>query len=203
MTITLPPLVIDTETTGFFDFKKPADHPEQPRLAHLAMARLNPALELEDMSDFYVKRHGWVMGEQAGRVNGLTNEFLDEHGVDVEIVLHAYTEAIQEGRAVYAFNAQYDTKIMRGELRRAKMDDMFEQTPNVCLMRSSMGVVQKPNGGRGWPKLEHCCAHFGIVNDAEHKAHGDTLAAVELLRHLHQLVELGEPRVHYAKNRPT
>ncbi|MEY4951800.1 MAG: hypothetical protein RL299_224, partial [Pseudomonadota bacterium] len=30
-------LVIDTETSGLFDFKKPADDPSQPRLASLAM----------------------------------------------------------------------------------------------------------------------------------------------------------------------
>src|SRR5690606_38676791 len=118
--------IFDTETTGLFLFKDsatgapiPADDPRQPRLAHLNMILVNEDLEEEDEIDLFVKPDGWEMPAEAGAVNGLTTHGLLEVGTPIAAVLDAYVDIVQRGYVMVAFNAQYDCKMMRGELRRA------------------------------------------------------------------------------------
>lgn len=194
--------IIDTETSGLFDFRKPADADGQPRLAQLAIILANEDLtEIEEI-DFYVKPDGWELDEEAAKVNGLTPEYLMEHGVPVVEVIDAYAKLIDDGIIIAAYGAQFDTKIMRAEMRRAGVDDRFEETRNFCLMRAHMGKVVKQSGKRGWPKLSDVCVHYGIANEDEHNAIGDARVCLEILRRLHAADEIPEAKVHYAKNRP-
>jgi len=197
--------IFDTETSGLFDFSKPADADGQPRLASLHMLRLDEAGEIEGAHDFLISPDGWEMQSGAESVNGLSTDHLKEHGVPVREVLDFYTSLIGEGFTLAAFNAQFDTKVMRAELRRAGMNDLFEATPNVCLMRACIGVCKIPRargGGYKMPKLSEACQHFGIQNDAEHTARGDTMAAHAIFKALRRIDALPTPTVHYAKNRP-
>jgi len=197
--------IIDTETTGLFDFSKPADAEGQPRLAHLAMILANDDFTDIREVEFFVKPDGWEMSDEAGKVNGLTTEYLNEHGVPVREALQAYSKAIEDGRTLVAFNAQYDLKVMRGEMRRADVPDLFEQTKNICVMRALTDICQIPKKtGKGFkfPKLSEACAHFEIVNAAEHSAIGDARAAAELFKRLMELKQVPEPKVYFAKNPP-
>lgn len=198
--------IFDTETTGLFLFKDPvtgapipADDPRQPRLAHLNMILVDESLEEEDEIDLFVKPDGWEMPEEAGAVNGLTTQFLEENGEPIEDVLDLYSNVVTAGYIMVAFNAQFDCKMMRGELRRAGRPDLFDQTPNICAMRAAMALgVKKAGGGRGFPKLTDCAAHLGLVIDDAHSAKGDTRATLALFRHLHAVGALPEPKVHFA-----
>ncbi len=203
-------LVIDTETSGLFDFKQPADAPGQPRLAHLAMIRVSADLAEESREDLYVLPHGWSMPQgpgTAGEINGLTDEFLEERGIPMSHVLKAYTDEIRGGRAVVAFNAQYDCKVLRGELRRLGLPDLFEETPNICVMRPLTGIcrIPRPNGrGLKFPNLTEALDHFK-VRPSQFKAHGavdDAHGALLIMRQLHRIGMLPEPAVHYAKEKP-
>ena len=198
-------LIVDCETSGLFDFSKPADADGQPRLASLTMIRASEDLTELDVTEFLVKPDGWELGEEAAAVNGLSMAKLDADGLPVAEVLAAYAGAIDDGLIVVAFNAQYDTKVMRGEMRRAGIDDRFERTPNICVMRALVDVCQIPKkkgGGFKLPKLAEACAHFGIVNGGEHTSGGDAMAALELFRNLHELGRVPEAAVHYAKTMP-
>ncbi len=197
--------VVDTETSGLFDFSKPADAEGQPRLAQFAAITLDDSLEQVDCREMLVKPDGWKMHPDAAAVNGLSDAQLAHDGVPVEQVLEYYTKLIDDGYVIVAFNAQFDTKMMRGELRRAEMDDRFEQTKNICTMRASTEVckVPKKNGkGFKFPKLAEACAFFKIEQEAKHSALGDARACVQILRKLKELGVLPEPEVHYAKNQP-
>ncbi|MBN9073976.1 MAG: 3'-5' exonuclease [Rhizobiales bacterium] len=203
--------IFDTETTGLFLFKDPdtgapipADDPRQPRLAHFSAILINDDLEEEDEIDLYVKPDGWEMPAEAGGVNGLTTRLLGENGTPIDVVLDTYVGIVQRGYVVVAFNAQFDCKMMRGELRRAGRPDLFDQTPNICVMRAAMALgVKKGGGGGGFPKLTDCAAHLGLVIDEAHSAKGDTRATLALFRHLHAVGALPEARVHLAKVPPT
>lgn len=198
--------IFDTETTGLFLFKDPdtgapipADDPRQPRLAHLNMILLNDDLEEEAELDLFVKPDGWEMPEEAGAVNGLTTAALNEVGSPIATVLDAYVDIVQGGYILVAFNAQFDCKMMRGELRRAGRPDLFEETPNICVMRAAMALgVKKAGGGRGFPKLTDCAAHLGLVIDDAHSAKGDTRATLALFHHLHAVGALPKAKVHFA-----
>lgn len=195
-------VIIDTEGSGLFDFSKPADAEGQPRLAQLAMIYADTEFNIEREYAAYVKPDGWTMDPKATAVNGLTDEILNEKGIPVADVLAVYTDAIKEGRAVVAFNAQHDCKTMRAELRRAGMPDLFEETKNVCVMRKANGILPKAGGKKGWPKLSEAKTHLGLDESEVHTAIADANAAWHILKYLAAHGADLTPEVHYAKNHP-
>ena len=199
-------VIIDTETNGLFDFKKPADAEGQPRLAELAMILLDADLNVEAQHQIYIKPEGWEMTEEASKTNGLATEILMEKGRPVSEALNLYSHFVNQGRIIVAHNAQYDCKIMRGELRRAGMPDLFETTKNICTMRGLVEVCKiPPKGGKGgykFPKLSEACVHFDIKLLGDHTAMGDALTVVQLLKRMVQLGVVPEAKVHYAKEAP-
>jgi DNA polymerase-3 subunit epsilon len=200
-------LLIDTETNGLFDFSKPADADGQPRLAELAMILIDPLDPDGAMEQhFLIKPEGWIIGPEMQAINGLTQAMLDEKGVPVLDAINAYAAAIDHGAVVVAHNAQFDTKVMRGEMRRAGVDDRFEQTPNICTMRSLTMVcnIPKKNGkGVKNPKFKEAYAHFfGKEPEGQHTAEGDVRALREIFMEMFKRDLLPEPKIFYATNRP-
>lgn len=198
-------LVIDTETSGLFDFSKPADADGQPRMASLAMIYLDAEFHILSVRTAFIKPDGWEILPEATAINGLTMDILNANGEPVRTVLDEYVAAVDHGLIVVAFNAQFDTKVLRGELRRAGIDDRFEKTPNLCTMRLSTDIVKAPKkSGKGWkfPKLAEACAHFKITQAAAHTALDDARACVDILKKLAELKVDLTPEVHYAKEQP-
>lgn len=194
--------VFDTETSGLFDFKLPADHPNQPRLAEFFAIMLNEDGEETGTIHYYVQPDGWELDPGAAEINGLTVEILEEKGVPIDTVLSAWESLIDAGYEFAAYGAQFDGKMMRGEMRRAGRDDRFEEVKNVCIMRAAMSAgVKKAGGGRGWPKLSDCVAFFELEHDDQHTGKGDAYAALAVMRKLQEQDALPEPSVHYAKTK--
>jgi DNA polymerase III subunit epsilon len=194
-------MVLDTETSGLFNFKLPADDPSQPRLATAAIILLDD-LEAEAREfGFMVKPDGWEMSEGATAVNGLTTEMLLAGGRPVAEVLDFYEGCVRDGYHMAAFNAQFDGKMMRGEFRRAGRDDLFTITPNVCLMRAMTDVCQLPaangRGGFKFPKLVEACSHIKREQDQAHSAMGDARDALAVLLWLAGQNLLPEATIHF------
>ena len=196
-------LVFDTETTGLFDFKLPADDPSQPRLAAVAFILADETGTEIFAVKRYIKPDGWEMPAEAQAINGLSTEFLDTNGVPVVTVLDEYQGHIESGLITVAFNAQFDSKVMRAEFRRAGRPDLFEQTPNVCMMRglSPYGKEGLPIM-RGFVKLKEACAYFGFDLTDAHDAMADAQAARQILARLIADDRLPEAKIHYARKRP-
>lgn len=202
-------LILDTETSSLFTFKKdgkpvPADDPGQPRLAEAAMLLVDENLKITHRYVAYVKPDGWEMEAGATAVNGLTTDHLLEVGVPIGEVLDHYEDFIKSNRIVVTHNAQHDTKQMRGELRRAGRDDLFLITRNICTMRGlakTCDLRQKNGKGLKWPSLSEACRHFGIPHETRHSAEADAVAVLELLRNMRRLDIVPEARVHFAKGR--
>jgi len=213
-------LVLDTETSGIMDYKRPADAEGQPRVCEIGLIFLDADLKVEREYQTYIQPDGWDIEPGASAVNGLTVEFLREHGVPIQMPLAIYTQAILEGRDVIAHGAQFDCKMMRAELRRAGLDDLFEQTRSLCIMRGLMshakqtgrwlykydenGEVLRTKKGEpagGMPKLTDACRYFNIpIVDKAHGALGDARLAALIYT---AMVAEGFDReaiVHHAKN---
>ena len=212
-------VVFDTETTGIFQFRDketgepvPADHPSQPRLASAAFIVCDQLGREIYREKRYVQPDGWSMPQgydennkpRAGEINGLTDEFLMENGVSIAEVLDMWESYIRAGLIAVAHNSQFDSKMMRAELRRAGRDDMFEDTPQTCTMRGC-----KPYKDAGMPikngqfvKLEAACEFFGILLVNAHDAMADAEACRAIMERLIADGNLIEPKVHYAKTAP-
>jgi DNA polymerase-3 subunit epsilon len=202
-------LVIDTESNGLFSFKDPADAPGQPRLCSISMIYVDGMAE-ERRAHYYVKPEGWAFDDdcEAARVNGLTAAKLNADGISVLGILDEYTAAIRAGYIVVAFNVQHDAKLMRAELRRAGRDDMFMETPNICVMRPCTNICcilkDNPRTDNDWkfPKLAEALRHFGLAQEGPHTAAGDADGAYLIFRKLKEMGMLPEPGVHLAEKKP-
>jgi DNA polymerase III subunit epsilon len=197
--------VFDVETNGLPRYDLPADDPSQPRLASITMLLCGPAPDIELVSEhnYYVKPDGWTMSEEVSKVNGITTELLEENGVPVREVLDFWSDRVRDQYVAVAYNSQFDTKIVRGELRRAGMDDLFEQTKSVCAMRSTKGLtIPKASGKGGFPKLSDTYLH--LFKEPLAGAHGSSADAHACLRIFRELVRMKldlPPAVHYARER--
>lgn len=178
--------IFDTETSGLFDFNKPAHAEGQPRLASIAMIAADEQLNLLAATSVLVRPDGWEMSAEAEGVNGLSQGLLNEHGVPVGEVLWRYAAEIDRGAVIVAHNAQYDTKIMRGEMRRAGLDDRYGRTKTICTMRALTDICRIPKAsGRGmkWPTLSEALMHcLGRDHANAHGALPDAMAVLDLLR---------------------
>ncbi len=182
-------LVIDTETTGLFDFARPADGDGQPRLASVAMLFCDEQWKLEHEWFSLVRPDGWEMPAAAEAINGLSTERLRREGVSVAVPLAIYAGAVGHGRTVVAYNVQYDLKIMRGALRRAGKLDLYGQTPSLCIMEAMTEVcaIPSPRGGYKWPKLVQAYSHwFDRQHEGAHGALEDARACLRLAQELHR-----------------
>lgn len=220
----MPYIVIDTEGTGLFQHKEiMPDGTErvvrshemgQPRMAEFAAAVVDEDFNIIDTYQQWVIPDGWQnkdfsfmkeMPPEALAVNGLTFDFLRANGLPVRLAIEYYSEQLATGLIPLGFNMQHDGRQLRGELRRAGMDDRFEDTPNVCAMRSmraSKIKVKKLNGKGGFPRLIDVAAHFnvpGYEEEKHHKAAEDVAATVSIARVLNQMGKLLPPAVHRAK----
>lgn len=190
-------VVFDTETNGLTDFKLPADHPSQPRLAHLAMVFLDHDLKEERQENLFVQPDGWVMSDEAFAVNQLSTRFLNDYGQPLAGVLDAYEKAVAAGYVMVAYNAQFDLKVLRGEFRRSGRPDHFETTRNICLMRAYKAWRQIFKGY----KLIDAAGYLGIPTDHLHRALADALVTVEVFRAMRARgAPIPEPAVYTSKN---
>ena len=182
-------ICIDTEGSGLFDFKKPADAPGQPRMAALGLILVNAELEIEAEHGFLIKPEGWVFDDasDAAKINGLTHALLEAEGVDVRIPLRLYGDAIDQRRVVVGFNVPHDLKTLRAEARHVGFPDRYMQTRHICTMQGCRQLVdaRTTDGRKKAPKLAEACAFFGIdQGDAGHTGMGDARSALEILRRL-------------------
>lgn len=218
-------VVIDTETSGLPLYAKKgepplaADAPGQPRLASFTAIVTTPDLEVDEEQSISVLvrpkmidgKPEWEMQPGATAVNGITTEQLIAEGINVLDVLSIYSEYINQGWIVVAHNAQFDTKIMRGELRRAGMPDLFEQTLNICTMQATIEICkiaptgkQMTTGRRGFkqPKLMEAYHHFHGEEFADaHASMADARACLAIFRKLVETGAAPEPSILYAKSR--
>lgn len=193
-------IIFDTETSGLFNFKLPADDPTQPRLAQFGAITIDHIGAEPNRVGMYIRPNGWVMEPGASAANGLTTEFLHANGRPIDDALNFYSSLIRAGYVAVAYHAQFDCKMMRAEFRRANRDDLFSITKNICLMRACTKIgITKAGNARGWPKLSDACAHFGIAQSKAHDALGDAEDAYRLFLKMLPLGVLPEPAVHFAK----
>lgn len=187
-------VVVDTESSGLPDYKKPADAPGQPRVAAIAMIFVDKDLVVEETHSGLIRPDGWIFDDNsdAAKINGLTHRRLMEDGWPIKDLLRLYGEAIDSRRIVAGFNISHDLKMLRAEMRYVGYPDRFMQTRHLCVMQGCRKIVdaRTADGRKKAPRLEEACAHFQIERDVAHTALSDASDALAILRRLRDLGEM-------------
>lgn len=85
------------------------------------------------------------------------------------------------GRVFVAHNARFDWGFVGAELHRAR--DVALDGPMLCTVRLARRLIKEVRSC----SLDNLSQHFGLANEARHRAAGDAVATGELL---HRLLEL-------------
>ena len=188
-------LIIDTESTGLFDYKKRADEEGQPRIAQLAAVLLEVNDDWTERNliadkSCLIRPDGWEMpadlAEKLG--HGLTQERLLADGVPIADALNTYLELFDQAELIAGFNVEYDLKLVRGELRRLGLPDRYAERPVFCAMRASTqicAIPKKKGGGFKLPKLgEAVEILLGTPITGAHNADDDVRSTLLVIREL-------------------
>lgn len=183
-------LFFDTETNGMVDWKKPPEHPSQPRMVQLAVV-LTPddCSKLISSASILIRPEGWnIPQEIADKSHHITTEYASAHGVPVACALSAFCHFSGVATELIAFNADFDKTVLLHELSRIKKVNLFNTAKLVCEMRAMTPICKlpKPPGRRRggedefkWPSLteayEFCT---GKRFEGAHDAASDVIATM-------------------------
>ena len=187
-------LVYDCETTGLV---KGLDYtnPNMPLLASITTILYDDeAHHIVSSINAMVKPDGWTMPEEAGRVNGLTDEVLLKLGVPSLALLPACIALMFKADLRVAHNAEFDAKVIAAALWRHIIKEDSEtkahevvkhwlELPSYCTMQASKNIVNAKNklGGIKYPKLTEAYKFFFDRElDRAHSANADAVAALEI-----------------------
>jgi DNA polymerase-3 subunit epsilon len=188
-------LCYDTETTGLV---KGSDYtnPSNPYLASIAMILYDTEAQRVVASlNSAILPEGWSMPEDAGKVNGLTDEYLMAVGIPARTILPAIISLVFKADLLVAHNIEFDTKILAAAMWRQLQEEQEHETiahelikgwlshPAYCTMKESKDIVQAKtaNGRSKYPKLIEAYKHFfGKDLDRAHSANADAVAVLEI-----------------------
>jgi len=188
-------LCYDTETTGLV---KGSDYtnPSNPYLASIAMILYDTEAQRVVASlNSAILPEGWSMPEDAGKVNGLTDEYLKTVGVPAVAIIPAAMTLAFKAELLIAHNIEFDTKILAAAMwRQFQEEEETEEVahsviknwlsrPTYCTMKESKDIVQAKtaNGRSKYPKLTEAYKHFFNKDlDQAHSANADAVAVLEI-----------------------
>ena len=187
-------LVYDCETTGLVRCTDYTD-PNMPFLASIAAILYDEeARRIVASINSMIQPDGWIMPEDAGLVNGLTNEALQQLGVPAPILLPACIALMFKANLRVAHNVDFDSKVIAAALWRHIIKEDSEETahatvkkwlalPSYCTMQESKSIVNAldKRGRIKYPKLTEAYKFFFDRElDRAHSANADAVATLEI-----------------------
>jgi len=186
-------LFFDTETTGFYDKKLPADHASQPHIVQLAMC-LTEDDGKERLSASLVIDCPFNIPIQASSVHGIDRDVSGAFGVDLEMAIDLFRHFYMRADLIVCHNVAFDLPVMASEIGRFQKRLVALDKPTFCTMEASAPIVNLPPTERmiaaGFnkpkaPKLEECVRHFfDEALDGAHDAMIDVAACRRVYFHL-------------------
>jgi hypothetical protein len=190
-------MLTDTETNGLFPKKQRgqpqirADHPDAPYIASIAwQLRDEDSWKIAGAGNFYLRPDGWTMPQgpgTAGEITGLTDEILRAIGLPPIPVAAVISSILERGVTLVCHGAQFDSKMIRGFLRRNGFPDYFGKTKTYCTQMGNIGACRLKQAGSNRPKapkLSEAFAHWfpGEQQLAAHSAWNDVLTLARLYK---------------------
>lgn len=169
-------LVVDTETTGF---------PPSCRMVQIAWRLYTKDGVFLNNECYIIKPDRYVIPEQCVKIHGISTEFAEKNGIDINTVLTYLEDIIYKGAVekVVAHNMKFDDAVIKSEISRSGNLELFNKWTNLnkeCTM-----LMDAPKGQK-WLKLallyEKC---FGVPPNVKlHQADADAQVCADIYFHL-------------------
>lgn len=181
--------VFDTETTGLPPFKPITMSAEWPHMIQFACMLYEKGNLVRSWCTF-IKPDGFIIPEEATKVNHITNE-MAQCGMTISEWCDEFSTILSSVHTLVAHNMMFDNNIIQSELYRAKQFDLleqFKQTHKECSMMMGKRYLDTHSISCRL-NLTALCQHFCIpIPEQLHRADVDTLLCSTLY---YKLKELG------------
>jgi len=184
-------LFLDTETSGFANFKIPADDPAQARVMSIAALVTDETGKVINGFASLIKPDNWPeVDKGAFETHGLTAEHCDKFGLSAWVVFCVIEAMLAGADRRIGHNIAFDQKLIRGELKRLNLPDHYDKDRDYCTMHNSRAICKIPPSDKMMaanikafkqPSLEEAHQHFfgkPIVN--AHTALADVSACKKI-----------------------
>jgi len=174
-------LVFDTETTGKADFKKPPEHPCQPRIVQLGAILFDELEHVRAEVNLIVKPGGFNIPTEATNIHGITDVVAEQYGMNEKAVLQLFLGMCRKAKTLVAHNIKFDSIVIGRALAIHGMT--YELPPNTfCTMEATTDILRLPGPyGYKWPKLTEAYFHcFKKEMTGAHDAMADVRGCAEV-----------------------
>ena len=178
-------LVFDTETTGLPKYRKPAKQQQGnwPHIVSISWMLLNDN-ELISSRSFIIKPQ-WIIPKESTDIHGITQEFAERYGVDLEYVMNEFISAKYD--VLIAHNMKFDENVVVNAIYWDLGRKAFDEFPGRkrCSMIASTDMCKLPGRYNGYkpPKLSELHFYlFGYMPEGQlHNSMYDTEILVKCL----------------------
>lgn len=127
------------------------------------------------------------MNPKASAVNGFTDAYLAEHGMEptdaIDQIARAIAAAQDKNIPLLAYNAPFDVHMLEGDLDRWKLPQVDERTDQASASSGLLVIDRAVSKRRGKRTLTLTTEYYGVVPTGDfHNATADTVAAVDLIK---------------------
>lgn len=122
----------------------------------------------------------------ASRVNGFTDEFLQEHGGEptevLETIAGIIADAQRHGIPLLAYNAPFDVDMLEGDLARWGLQSLRDRLDGELIVVDPLVIDREISHRKGKRTLTDTTFYYGVEPHGDfHNATADTTAAVDLI----------------------
>lgn len=173
-------LGFDTETTGA--------RPGHDAIVSATLVLRNPELgSAHDVIGEWVINPHQHMSPGASKVNGFTDDYLEEHGMEPQEALESIATIVSCARnsniPLLAYNAPFDVAMLHHDLHQWKLESLESRCHDNSLLIVDPLVIDRAMSHRsGRRTLSYTTEYYGVEPDGDfHNATADTVAAVDLI----------------------
>ncbi len=187
-------LIFDTETTGLpKNYNAPLDDFNNwPRLVQIAWQIHNEKGELVEAKNFIIKPEGYEIPFNAVQVHGISTEKALTDGIELNIALKEFADAIDKVKVIAGHNIEFDLSIVGSEFLRKDIENKLFEKKHVCTKVESTEYLALPGGKGGkykWPNLKEL--HTKLFNEDFQEAHNAMADVMATARCFLELVRIG------------
>lgn len=178
--------LFDTETTGIYNYKLPANHPDQPDVVQLC-AMLCDKEKVYSAINLFIHEDTEI-GEGAYNVHRIDRKMTERVGISRLRACQLLDSFARKADILVGHNISFDVNMMLAANYRSGGQGLSLKKTQFCTMKSSTDICKLPNpkrpGAFKWPSLKE--AYEILVDprgfEGAHDAMADARATYELYR---------------------